>query len=132
LVKRNEPGWYGTKFTQLLLEKLGGVESEVDKIKVWDGLYPMNPDINPVSRRRVVIQNDDHEQQFDGYSVRNLEDRGCIAVKNCESKDEHIKYETKLFSNPYEVKDNDNDWPIRLILSSFSLTFGNQSKFFNK
>ena len=41
-------------------------KSEVDKIKLWDGLYPKEPHNNPAPKNRVVIQNDDHDQQNPG------------------------------------------------------------------
>ncbi len=33
--------------------------------------------------------------------------------------DTHRSFEIKLFTNPRHVHDNNNDWPIRLLLSSF-------------
>lgn len=41
----------------------------------WDGLYPKEPQNNPISRKRVVIQNDDHDQQHPGkliYQINQL------------------------------------------------------------
>jgi hypothetical protein len=60
-----EPGWYGLEFERKLLNALGS-PSEVDKIKMWDGLYPKEAYHNPISKHRVVIQNDDHDQQHPG------------------------------------------------------------------
>jgi alpha-amylase len=63
---------YGTKFEQMLLQSLGTM-SEVNKIKMWDGLYPKEPGNNPlISRQRVLIQNDDHDQQSEGSSSRDM------------------------------------------------------------
>ena len=56
------PSWYGSSFENILLRDLGS-QSEVNKIKMWDGLYPKEPGNNPISKYRVVIQNDDHDQQ---------------------------------------------------------------------
>lgn len=39
-------------------------------------------------------------------------------MKNCP-ENEHRGFETKLFSSPNGVGDNDNDWPIRFVLSSY-------------
>ncbi len=63
--------WYGTMFENMLKNDLGS-QSEVDKIKMWDGLYPKEPQNNPISRTRVVIQNDDHDQQYPGSSSRDM------------------------------------------------------------
>ncbi|CAF4167822.1 unnamed protein product, partial [Rotaria sordida] len=96
------PSWYGTKFTNILKQDLI-LDSEVDKIKMWDGLYPKELFHNPtVPCHRVVIQNDDHDQQ----------------------NPVHRNFEIRLFTNPNGVTDNNNDWPIRFILSSYYHTYG--------
>ncbi|CAF1599094.1 unnamed protein product, partial [Didymodactylos carnosus] len=120
-----QPSWYGTVLESQLLQDLGS-QSEVNKIKVgiWDGLYPdevgNNPKTPPV---RVVIQNDDHDQQNPGSSSRDMGSMGCVLVKNC-GVNEHRNFEIKLFSNPYSVQNNADDWPIRFILSSYYHTEG--------
>lgn len=92
---------------------------------MWDGLYPKEAQNNPLtSRHRVVIQNDDHDQQSPGSSSRDMGDDGCVLVKGCPA-DEHRNFEIKLFQSPKGVVDNQNDWPIRFILSSFYHTYGN-------
>ena len=116
------PSWYGSSFSNMLLQDLGS-QSEVDKIKIWDGLYPTNTGANPMSRYRVVIQNDDHDSQTPGSSSRYLGSLGCILVRNC-SVDAHRNFEITLFANPYGVTNNDNDWPIRFVLSSYYFTYG--------
>ena len=63
--------WYGTMFENMLKNDLGS-QSEADKIKMWDGLYPKEPQNNPISKTRVVIQNDDHDQQYPGSSSRDM------------------------------------------------------------
>lgn len=98
--------------------------NKIDKIKLWDGLYPKEPFNNPAARNRVVIQNDDHDQQNPGSSSRDMGPFGCVLVKNCP-EGEHRNYEVKLFDNPNGVGNNDNDWPIRFILSSYYHTYGN-------
>ena len=62
-------GWYGAAFDKMLIRDLGS-QSEVDKIKLWDGLYPKEPHNNPAPKNRVVIQNDDHDQQNPGIRQR--------------------------------------------------------------
>lgn len=116
------PSWYGSNMTNILLSDLGN-QTEVNKIKIWDGLYPSSPSQNPMARNRVVIQNDDHDSQTPGSSSRYFGTSGCILVRNC-STSTHRNYEIKLFSNPYGVSDNNNDWPIRFVLSSFYFTYG--------
>ncbi|CAF4141443.1 unnamed protein product, partial [Rotaria sordida] len=97
------PSWYGTKFANILKQDLI-LDLEVDKIKMWDGLYPKEPFHNPtVPRHCVVIQNDDHDQQ----------------------NPVHRNFEIRLFTNPNGVTDNNNnDWPIRFILSSYYHAYG--------
>ncbi|CAF1515046.1 unnamed protein product, partial [Rotaria sordida] len=96
------PSWYGTKFANIL-KKDRILDSEVDKIKMWDGLYPKELFHNPtVPHHRVVIKNDDHDQQ----------------------NPVHRNFEIRLFTNPNGVTDNNNGWPVRFILSSYYHTYG--------
>ena len=47
-------------------------------------------------------------------------DDGCVLIEDCADSDEHRAFEVKLFEHPNGiVNDNDVDYPIRLILSSF-------------
>jgi alpha-amylase len=105
------PSWYGSMFENKLKNDLGS-QSEVNKIKMWDGLYPKEPQNNPLAKNRVVIQNDDHDQQTPGSSSRDMGPFGCVLVKNCPEND-HRNFEVRLFQNPNGVGDNSNDWPIR-------------------
>ncbi len=116
------PSWYGEQFNKALRQDLGS-QSEINKIKLWDGLYPKEPHNNPADKHRVVIQNDDHDQQHPGSSSRDMEGEGCVLVKNCP-ENQHRNFEIKLFENPNGVGDNDNNWPIRFILSSWYHTYG--------
>ena len=52
-----------------------------------------------------------------------MEGEGCVLVKNCP-EGTHRNFEIKLFENPNGVGNNDNDWPIRFILSSYYHTYG--------
>lgn len=47
-----------------------------------------------------------------------------VLVKGCP-ENTHRNYEIRLFQNPNGVRDNDNDWPVRFILSSFYFTHSN-------
>jgi alpha-amylase len=92
---------------------------------MWDGLYPKEAGNNQlISRHRVVIQNDDHDQQSPGSSSRDMGDDGCVLVKGCPVP-QHRAFEIRLFQNPKGVVNNTEDWPIRFILSSFYHTYGN-------
>jgi alpha-amylase len=117
------PSWYGVAFEKLLYKELG-TEDEVNKIKMWDGLYPKEPQNNPISKKRVVIQNDDHDQQNPGSSSRDMAQFGCVLVKDCPA-DTHRDFEVKLFDGPFGVSNNAEDWPIRFVLSSYYFTNGN-------
>ena len=102
------------------LQEQGFTESEINKIKIWWCGYPNEPknDQNSISATRKVIENDDHDQQNPGSSSRDMHDKGCVLVKGCEPA-KHREYEVKLFQSPYEVENNKDDYPIRLILSSY-------------
>lgn len=116
------PSWYGHQLADLLMDALGS-DSEVDKIKLFDSGYPVRPWENrAVASNRVVIQNDDHDSQSLVF-YRDFGDRGCVLVKGCPPE-QHRYYETRLFVDPYEVQDPANDWPIRILLSSFYHTHG--------
>jgi hypothetical protein len=43
---------------------------------------------------------------------------GCVLITGCSVSD-HRNYEIKLFENPKGVQDNSDNYPIRLILSSY-------------
>eukprot|EP00770_Monocercomonoides_exilis_P006776 MONOS_6742.1-p1 / transcript=MONOS_6742.1 / gene=MONOS_6742 / organism=Monocercomonoides_exilis_PA203 / gene_product=alpha amylase / transcript_product=alpha amylase / location=Mono_scaffold00218:31152-32927(+) / protein_length=592 / sequence_SO=supercontig / SO=protein_coding / is_pseudo=false len=102
------------------MKAVGLSESDISKVRIWWSGYPNEPfnDNGTLDNKRKVIQNDDHDQQNPGSSSRDMHDKGCVLVKGC-SPDNHRNYEKKLFLDPYEVRDNDNDWPIRMVLSSY-------------
>jgi alpha-amylase len=70
-----------------------------------------------------VIQNDDADSQFEQF--RSLAD-GCVLTSSECSVTTHRNYQIKLFESPPGVKNNTNDWPIRLVLSSFYLEKGQE------
>jgi len=110
---------FTTHLTQKLKEN-GLTDYEIETVKIWWAGYPVEPDNDQgrLSRTRKAIQNDDHDQQSDGSSSRDMHDKGCVLVKGC-SPDTHRYYEIKLFTDPYGAYDNDNDYPIRFVLSSY-------------
>ena len=67
---------------------------------------------------RKAVQNDDADQQSDGSTSRDMGNFGCVLIKGCAVAD-HRGFEVTLFSAPYGSSDNDNDYPIRMVLSSF-------------
>ena len=68
---------------------------------------------------RNAVQNDDHDQQTPGSSSRDMGDQGCVLIKDCTDSQQHRDFEVKLFESPNGANDNNNEYPIRLILSSF-------------
>eukprot|EP00927_Polykrikos_kofoidii_P070125 TRINITY_DN659_c0_g1_i7.p1 TRINITY_DN659_c0_g1~~TRINITY_DN659_c0_g1_i7.p1 ORF type:complete len:699 (+),score=104.29 TRINITY_DN659_c0_g1_i7:71-2167(+) len=115
---------YGSYFTAALA-KAGFDSEEVQQIKTWNSGYPKEPEkgvddcsIQKGGLQRQVIQNDDADQQNPGSSSRDMADTGCVLIKDCEES-AHRAFEVKLFSNPSGATDNKNDFPIRLVLSSF-------------
>ena len=122
LLVRNEEYSYTAPFTARL-QKHGLTDDEIECIKIfWSG-YPTEPnnDEGTISITRKTIQNDDHDQQNDGSSSRDLHDEGCVLVKGC-APEKHRGFEVKLFTNPNGATDNDNDYPIRFVLSSYYFT----------
>eukprot|EP01116_Phalansterium_solitarium_P024025 TRINITY_DN8669_c0_g1_i1.p1 TRINITY_DN8669_c0_g1~~TRINITY_DN8669_c0_g1_i1.p1 ORF type:complete len:872 (-),score=231.66 TRINITY_DN8669_c0_g1_i1:183-2798(-) len=109
---------YGQYLTQALLSA-GFSQDDVNKIKIWNSGYPKEPDADcgSVDRVRNVVQNDDSDQQTPGSTSRDMGDQGTVLVL---TKDVplHRSFEVKLFTNPNGITDNDNDYPIRNVLSS--------------
>ena len=114
---------YGGYLVQKL-QSAGFSASDIDKIKIWNSGYPketakglVNCDDNS-PKIRSVIQNDDADQQNPGSSSRDMGNDGCVLIKGC-AVDEHRAFEVKLFTSPNGAQDNDNDFPIRVVMSSF-------------
>ena len=103
-----------------LLLDLGFDDNDLLKIKIWWSAYPVNYNIDNgnVDRRRKVIQNDDHDTQYADFRGLTESGRGCVLTEGCDPE-KHREFEIKLFEAPYDVPDNANDAPIRMILSSF-------------
>lgn len=78
-----------------------------------------NLDCGSIAMNRKAIQNDDADQQMPGSTSRDMGSEGCVLVANCPTVDAHRGFEVMLFNNPPGVVDNSNDYPIRLILSSY-------------
>lgn len=108
------------------LKTAGLSVEEVQKLKIWNSGYPKEPNKGlagcdspgPNATIRSVIQNDDADQQMPGSSSRDMQSQGCVLIKDCDEAS-HRAFEVKLFSNPNGASDNDNQYPIRVVLSSF-------------
>ncbi|EAX93461.1 Alpha amylase, catalytic domain containing protein [Trichomonas vaginalis G3] len=76
-------------------------DDDVLKIKIWWSGYPSEPnnDNGSLDIRRKAIQNDDHDQQSDGSSSRDMHDQGCVLIKGCDAST-HRSFEVKLFESP--------------------------------
>jgi alpha-amylase len=105
------------------LTKLGFSEEDILKVKIWWASYPKNYtcDSGTVDPRRKVIQNDDHDTQYADF--RGLGEKGCVLSAGCEAE-KHRQFEVKLFKDPYDVENNKDDAPIRMVLSSFYMGEG--------
>eukprot|EP00475_Leptophrys_vorax_P043134 TRINITY_DN819_c0_g1_i1.p1 TRINITY_DN819_c0_g1~~TRINITY_DN819_c0_g1_i1.p1 ORF type:complete len:489 (-),score=127.58 TRINITY_DN819_c0_g1_i1:58-1524(-) len=110
---------YGSA-TENLFKAAGFSQDEVNKIKIWNSGYPKETDkgVCTISKVRSAIQNDDHDQQNPGSSSRDMGDQGCVLIKGCDVNT-HRNFEVKLFTSPNGASDNNNDFPIRLVLSSY-------------
>ncbi|KAJ3209829.1 hypothetical protein HDU67_005871 [Dinochytrium kinnereticum] len=109
--------FYGS-FDRVMQSK-GLSASDISKVKIWSSDYPKEAPvcgywILPPSR--FVIQNDDHDQQNEGSSSRDMQDFGSVFIKD-RNVARHRSFEVKLF----QVRSGQsNDWAIRTILSSYS------------
>ena len=114
---------YGLYFLKKLKEA-GLNDAETNMIKIWNSGFPKEPEkglvgCDPMGDKiRSVVQNDDADQQNSGSTSRDMGNLGCVLVTGC-SQEEHRAFEVKLFDAPSGASNNDDDFPIRLILSSF-------------
>ncbi|KAF4042141.1 Alpha amylase [Phytophthora infestans] len=94
-----------------------GISStDIAKLKIWSSDYPKEFPICgswilPASR--FVIQNDDHDQQNEGSSSRDMGDSGSVLIKDKDVA-KHRSFEVKLFTR------TDADWQIKVVLSSYT------------
>ncbi|KAJ6241498.1 alpha-amylase [Anaeramoeba flamelloides] len=119
LMCNTNSGYNFGKYIENGLDGNGFSTDDINKIKIWWSSFPNAPSPcgGVISRVRQVIENDDHDQQFGGSS-RDMHGKGVILVKDRDVSG-HRFFEKKLFSGPEGVSDNNNDWPIRLLLSSY-------------
>ena len=115
---------YGA-YLEKALTTVGFSAAEVAMVKVWNSGYPKETDKGVVGCSysasgsvRSVIQNDDADQQNPGSSSRDMGDDGCVLIKGCEVA-KHRAFEVQLFNGPSGARDNANDFPHRVVLSSY-------------
>jgi alpha-amylase len=103
------------------LKSNGLSDKGIEQVELSWSAYPTEVDIDEerLMRARKIIQNDNHDQQSPGSRSQDMYDQGCVLVKGCEPA-KHLAFEVKVVDDPYSVKDNDNDLPIRMVLSSCS------------
>eukprot|EP00727_Mastigamoeba_balamuthi_P001303 m51a1_g1117 hypothetical protein (851) ;mRNA; f:163061-166336 len=115
-----DSGYNYGPYMEAKLRSAGWSEADILKVKIWHSGYPKEPqlDCGKVSRQREAIQNDDADQQNPGSSSRDMAYWGSVLIKDRDVA-AHRGFEVKLFTSPNGATDNDNDYPIRLLLSSF-------------
>ena len=111
---------YGADFATKL-SAAGLSADDVLKVKIWNSGYPKEPEKGScgIPLHRSAIQNDDADQQNPGSSSRDMQGTGCVLIKDCSSADEHRQFEVELFTSPPGAASNADDYPIRMVLSSF-------------
>lgn len=101
--------------------------TDIAKIKIWYSAYPKETgvDCGMVAMDRLAIQNDDADQQNPGSTSRDMGSDGTVLVIDKDIP-LHKHFEKKLFRTPNGASDNDNDYPIRMVLSSYWLPADSQ------
>ncbi|KAL7716459.1 Alpha-amylase [Entamoeba marina] len=110
------------QYSQYLTEQLqanGLSEDDIARIKIWMSWYPAEwgKCEGTIPMERLVIENDDHDQQKPGSSSRDMHDQGSVLVKE-KNIDAHRNFEVTVFSR------TDRNWKHRLLLSSYTLIDG--------
>ena len=115
---------YGQPFVDKL-KAAGLSDADVDKIKIWGSDYPKEfPlcgywEISPI---RHAIGLDSHDEQKQGSSSRDMQDKGSVYIieRNIEK---HRYFNVQMFTR------TDADWKIKLMLSSYSFMNNGASGF---
>ena len=110
---------YGPSFVKQMKEINGLTDSDIDKIKIIASNYPKEfpkcGDPLIVSKERYVLQVDSHDDQFNTSSSRGIPDETLVLSHNSQK---HRQSNINLFNYKY----NDNDFDIKLLLSSYSFS----------
>ena len=106
---------YGQPFVDKL-KAVGLSDADVDKVKIWGSDYPKEFPLCgywEISPKRHVIGLDSHDEQKQGSSSRDMQDKGSVYIieKNVER---HRYFNIQMFTR------KDVDWKIKLMLSSYS------------
>ncbi|KAI8852986.1 glycoside hydrolase superfamily [Chytridium lagenaria] len=110
-----------------IMSSKGLSSSDISKVKIWSSDYPKEAPVCGswlIPPSRFVIQNDDHDQQNEGSSSRDMQDFGSVLIKD-KDVPRHRSFEVKLFNARSENPDrNANGFPDGL--SDCSAYKGNQ------
>ncbi|KAH6914464.1 alpha amylase [Coprinopsis sp. MPI-PUGE-AT-0042] len=129
-----EWSWY-TNF-DVNLAASGLSTEDIQKVKIWSSVGTIEPNLLAkdypkdmpicgswiIPPSRFAIQNDDHDQQNEGSSPRAMGDQGSVLIKE-KDVPRHRFFEVNLFAR------RDNDWHIKLILSSYMFASNGGSGF---
>ncbi|CAE6369313.1 unnamed protein product [Rhizoctonia solani] len=110
----NDYNWY--QYFNEQMSAAGLSSTEIGYVKIWSSDYPKEYPICGswiLPPSRFVIQNDDHDQQNDGSSSRDMADKGSVLIKD-KNVASHRNFEVQLFT---QTGFNAN---VRNILSSYS------------
>ena len=115
LLWNQDNAMFGYKFWEELCREFND-DDDVAKIKMWDGLYPKEPTNNSTTPYyNKIIQNDDHDQQNDGSSSRDMNTAGVILTKAGPGGfSDWVAFEQQLFN-----LDTQRGVPLRNVLSSY-------------
>lgn len=100
------------------MAKEGLSQSDINKVKIWSSDYPKEMPICGywiIPASRFAIENDCHDDQNEGSSSRDMQDKGSVLIKD-KNVQKHRGFEELLFNR------TDADWQIKLVLSSYSFT----------
>ena len=105
---------FAGSFTKMMEEE-GLSESDIYKVKIWSSDYPKEHPVCgywTIPSERFAIENDCHDDQNDGSSSRDMQDKGSVLIKD-KDVGAHRNFEKLLFDR------DDGNWQIRLVLSSY-------------
>ena len=115
---------YGQPFVDKL-KAVGLSDADVNKIKIWGSDYPKEfPlcgywEISPI---RHAIGLDSHDEQKQGSSSRDMQDKGSVYITE-RNIEKHRYFNVQMFTR------TDANWKIKLMLSSYSFMNNGASGF---
>jgi len=120
LLCQTDSGYNYAQYLSTALANAGFTQAEIDMLKIWYSAYPKEPgvDCGMLPMNRKAIQNDDSDQQQPGSTSRDMGSDGTILVVDRDIPS-HRNFEVILFTNPFGSSDNNDDYPIRMLLSSY-------------